>query len=575
LRETKTRQAVPPAPLRPAQSATVPPHPEAPQPANLNDKPSPVPLDQSDAHLDQWMDAQHVQSEGNVPSGPDGRVGRFAARLKADSSEIQSPPGYQIELAAMRLTYPVDITFSDTNEIYIAEAGGHTYGTKPEQAPPARILQLMPNRSLKVVYDNVVPMDQIRQHASSADMPEGLIPPVTGVTWHEGKLYIAHRSRYSVLDPKTGDFKTIINGLRSWGEFLNAKPIFDPNGKMVWFLSTQGNSGVIEDHWIKVIRLFNKPQTHEVPGEDVTLTGINFPAPTEGKGKPGEQPTTPTGVYVPLGTQTQEGQVIPGELICNGAFFRSDPDGLNTERIAWGLRSSFGYRYAPDGRLIMTQNSANPMKPRGIRFDYETVYEVVEGEWYGWPDFYSSIPITDQRFKVLGGPQAFVLTEDTHRRLLKGRQRPREPLATLPVHSAAEGMVFGRKEFGIPPEEILVAEMGSIVPLYKDAEWPPNEPGEYDVNVPAQKPAGVELTWPGFMVSRVNLKTGEHRPFLVNKSGKPASATGGGGLERPIQLEWGPDGALYVVDFGTINFEPSGMQAEPHTGVVWKVTRSR
>lgn len=420
-------------------------------------------------------------------------------------------------------------------------------------------------------------MEKIKQAKSSIDMPEGIIPPVTGVTWHAGKLYVAHRSRYSVLDPRTGEFRTIVNGLPSWGEFLNAKAIFDEQGKMVFFLSTQGNSGVIEAHWIKVMEIFNKMDAHEIPGEDVELAGLNFPAPTEKlQKKKGETfkeaDKLTTGVYVPLGTKTERGQVIPGETICNGAFFRCDPNGSNLERIAWGFRSSFGYRFSPDGRLYMTQNSANPMKPRGIRFDTESIYEVVPGEWYGWPDFFSGIPITDERFKVLAGQNEFVLTEETHRRLLKGKERPRQPIARLPVHSAAQGMVFGREEFGISPEEILVAEMGTIVPMYKDAEWPPNE--MKDKKMPEEKPEGVRMGWPGFKVVCVNIITGEMRDFISNISGKPASATQGGGLERPVQLEWGPDG-LYVVDFGRIDFTENGMNAHPNTGKIWRVSRGR
>jgi hypothetical protein len=72
----------------------------------------------------------------------------------------------------------------------------------------------------------------------------------------------------------------------------------------------------------------------------------------------------------------------------------------------------------------------------------------------------------------------------------------------------------------------------------------------------------------------VNLATGEATDFLINKSGKPASATGGGGLERPIQLEYAPDGSLYLVDFGVINITEKGMNATPNTGVVWRVTRT-
>lgn len=48
---------------------------------------------------------------------------------------------------------------------------------------------------------------------------------------------------------------------------------------------------------------------------------------------------------------------------------------------------------------------------------------------------------------------------------------------------------------------------------------------------------------------------------------------GNKGPERPIQVEWGPDGALYVVDFGVINVTSKGMNAQPNSGVVWWVVR--
>lgn len=48
-----------------------------------------------------------------------------------------------------------------------------------------------------------------------------------------------------------------------------SKPIFDGQGRMVFFVSTQGNSGVIEKRWSKAINDFKKKGAHEIPGEDV------------------------------------------------------------------------------------------------------------------------------------------------------------------------------------------------------------------------------------------------------------------------------------------------------------------
>ncbi len=290
-----------------------------------------------------------------------------------------------------------------------------------------------------------------------------------------------------------------------------------------------------------------------------------------------------TGAFVPLWTQTKPGQVIQGEPLCNGAFFRCDPDGSNLERIAWGFRSCFGYRYGPDGRLICTQNGANPIAPRKLWFDTDTIYEVSRGEWYGWPDFFSGIPITDTRYSIAGEPQGFLLTQETHRRLLGGRSRPRQPMIRLPAHVAAQGIVFGRSAFGIDPDDLLVAEMGTIVPQFKGGQlfWPAPDREERALiqdHMPAGAPSDANFDWPGFKVQRVDLATGTLQDFLVNTERGPATAWRGGGLERPLQLEWGPDGALYVVDFGVISSRQrekiTVLNAHIRTGVIWRVRRA-
>ena len=87
--------------------------------------------------------------------------------------------------------------------------------------------------------------------------------------------------------------------------------------------------------------------------------------------------------------------------------------------------------------------------------------------------------------------------------------------------------------------------------------------------------AGKVLAPVGFNVLRVNVETGVVEDFAVNKGTKdgPASKIGGGGLERPLDAKFMPDGsALYIVDFGvmTIGDKPS---LREKTGVVWRITR--
>ena len=236
--------------------------------------------------------------------------------------------------------------------------------------------------------------------------------------------------------------------------------------------------------------------------------------------------------------------------------------------IAWGLRDPCHYEFSPAGRLITTNNGAEHFPNRPVFDDWDTFYEIKEGAWYGWPDYYSGLPVVHDRFRKPNDPtykkgafeHDFVLTEETRARLLENQPLPPQPLVRIePVHVGAQGFVFGNREWGMDPEhEVFLAEFGTLQLITtKD----PN----------AQ----------GFMISKVNLRTGKRTPWIHNKvrpsSASPGTEAKGGGFERPLRLEWGPDGALYLVDFGRLDSHPvpkGKRQAYPNTGVIWRITRT-
>ncbi len=70
-------------------------------------------------------------------------------------------------------------------------------------------------------------------------------------------------------------------------------------------------------------------------------------------------------------------------------------------------------------------------------------------------------------------------------------------------------------------------------------------------------------------------------PFAMNQLPGSASAQGamGEGLERPFDIDFGPDGALYLTDYGVARVNLDKMRAEqppydfpPATGTIWKIT---
>ena len=174
------------------------------------------------------------------------------------------------------------------------------------------------------------------------------------------------------------------------------------------------------------------------------------------------------------------------------------------------------------------------------------LWRVEQGKWYGWPDYSAGEPVTLKKFKPPGKPQAkFVLA--------KHPSRPPAPVVRFGVHSSADGLDFSRSEnFGYVGQ--------AFVALFGD-----------------QAPAvGKTLHPVGFKVVRVDVERGTIADFAVNEGKKngPASKIGSGGLERPVSVEFSPEGdALYVVDFGVMMQDKDGSKPQQGTGVIWRITK--
>jgi hypothetical protein len=64
--------------------------------------------------------------------------------------------------------------------------------------------------------------------------------------------------------------------------------------------------------------------------------------------------------------------------------------------------------------------------------------------------------------------------------------------------------------------------------------------------------------------------------FAVNRIAGPTSKLPHGGFERPSHCTFGPDRALYVVDWGEIEIAPErgGIRMPLGTGALWRIRRS-
>lgn len=438
--------------------------------------------------------------------------------------DILLPEGYVAEVVATGFDAPVHCTFDDQGFCYVSEAG-HKIDSKP------RIVKVNTQTGdCETVYE----LPEERWIKTGA---------FTGACWHQGYLYFMNTDTLSRLGPD-GRVEEIVTGLPGRGDHQANYPVVGPDGKLYFGVGCATNSGVVGADNFAYEWLSKFPDMHDVPAQDITLVGRNYPYQNV-LGNILE--TVHSGAYVPFGTSTQPGQVIKGNVKCTGSILRCDLDGSNLEVVAWGLRNPYGIAFHPDGRLFITEHGMDERSYRHIVGDPDDFYEIRAGEWYGWPDFASGIRLDDPYWGDQGEGREPVLAQHPN-------PDPPKPVVSFEVHAAANGVDFSRNDaFGFVGDA-FVALFGDLAPL---TSWRQIKPA-------------------GFKVVRVDMRTRRIVDFAVNKIAGAASKLPHDGFERPSHCQFGPDGALYVVDWGEIKIAPEtgGIRMKKGTGALWRIRRT-
>jgi glucose/arabinose dehydrogenase len=455
-----------------------------------------------------------------------------AGRQSANPHDVELPAGYTIEVVAEGLTFPTGVAFGDRGEIYVVESG-YAYG---ETLTTARIVRVRERGGV----DELVTASGSAAHA-----------PWNGIAFHGGALLIAQGGaldggrivRYPIEGERLGAPRVIVDNLPSLGDHHTNGPAVSRDGWIYFGQGTATNSAVVgvDNHdfgW-----LARRPTFHDIPCQDVTLSGVSF---TSKNPLTAIDDEATTGAYRPFGTPARAGEVIAGSLPCSGAIMRVPATGGDVELVAWGLRNPFGLAFDPAGQLYATDNGADVRGSRPVFGAADVLWKIEQGAWYGWPDFIEGRPAIASWYSEAGGDtKGFMLA--TH------PQKPPEPAAYLPVHAAVTGIDFSRERAFGHVGEAFVTLFGDMAPAVGKVMHPV-----------------------GFAVMRVDPRTGAVHHFARNKPDAPgpASKREHRGLERPIAARFSPDGrSLYVVDFGVMRVDDSGPRAIEKSGALWRITR--
>jgi glucose/arabinose dehydrogenase len=456
-------------------------------------------------------------------------------------------PGYTIEPIIWNLTLPTSVTFDNENNMYIAEAG-FVYGGLQ---PIPRILKVdSQSGNISILVDRK------------------LNGPITDIEFYDGKIYVSHRGIISTVEPDSGLVKDIIIGLPSTGDHHNNQIAIGTDNRIYFGQGEATNSGVVGEDNFRLGWLKTAPQFHDTPAKKITLTGENFVTANPLTAESND--TTATGAFVPFGTSTYKGQVIPGNIKCNGCILSANLDGTDITLVGWGFRSAYGIAFLPNDptKLLVTVNGADERGSRPITNDTEKIYSIdisssnssQLGKFYGWPDFLGNAePVTDPKFQVKNlPPLQFVM---------QNHPPVEKPLLELKVGSALAQIDFSSSynntnDFGLK-DMAFIAEFGIMVPI-SHSPW----------SIKNQKQEIV-----GQKVVIFNLQNKSYSDFI--SLNKPDTSF------RPVGIAFNKnENALYVTSIGKVEIRttlPNDNSIElsepspwyyPNTGIIWKVTKT-
>lgn len=417
-------------------------------------------------------------------------------------SDVREEPVLKLELVCGGLSFPTSVAFDSTGDVYVAESGLGFGGAAPHAA--------------------VWRLDRQGGRELFAD---GFRAPINGLSYHGGNFYVSEGGEPGRITrlQADGTRATVLDGLPGPGNYHTNMAVVGPDEWLYFSQGAMTNSGVVGLDAFELGWLRRLPHAHDIPGFPIVLEGTNFESDDPIRG---DAARAVTGAFSPFGTLTVPGQPVAPGLPCTAAVMRCRTDGRNLELVAWGLRNAYGLGFLGDGRLLAIDQGADDRGSRPIGGCPDTLYEVVRGAWYGWPDYVAGEPVTSSMYQPERGPSPTFLL----------RRHDNLPAIPTPLYSFAPHAAATK--FASDGPRLHVALFGDERPMTAPEG-------------PRVGRAVVTLDMRGWSCSE-----------LVTAP-----------LKRPIDVALNArDEKLYVVDFGDFEMLAEGrLRAGLGTGALWRL----
>jgi len=429
-------------------------------------------------------------------------------------------------------------------------------------------------------------------------------------------------SRIVNVDLGTGHITPFITGLPTGDH--PAEQLEFKDGWIYWSQGSTTNSGVVGND--------NGGGTNQqdIPCQDIVLSQNGFTS------APGQVTSgySPHNVFRP-GATVKAFDSATGPGICDGSILRAKLNAKNPkstiEPFSWGYRNPYGIRFAPEdhalkGGLFVSENGedergARPTQNAPDRLALAQQNPDGSPDYHGWPDRFGFLDSTQSVFNPTGGPGddlcnppnpdpfpactplVMALNPQVKPVLAFPPQPITAPLALEPADVAAVGHDFAPDSFvfGVVRKGASLVSREGDFGFAKDNGEPP---AGHDIEL-------VNFSRPGerFRLEQsrfaFNCRTADqfHDPDGAARCRVPydqafVEMPALRGINRPVTAMFGPDDALYLVDYGAVrDFGQSDPRSRfvnepepcatpgncrfngplvqiPQTGVIWRISRT-